>query len=150
MSALKNRITDDIKTAMRASDKSRLGTLRQVSAAIKQVEVDERRALADADVLAVLSKMIKQRREALEAFEQAGRAELAAKERAELGVIQDYMPQPLGDAQLDRLIDTAVADTGAESVKDMGKVMATLKPRVQGRADMAAVSKRVKMRLSGT
>lgn len=148
MSALKAEITDAVKQAMRAGDKSRVGILRMITAAIKQQEVDSRAELTDADVTAVLSKMVKQRREALEQYEQAGREDLAEKERTELEIIAEFLPQPLTDAEIDGLVEAAVAETGAASVRDMGRVMGVLKPKVQGRADMSAVSARVKARLS--
>ncbi|WP_435100769.1 GatB/YqeY domain-containing protein [Arhodomonas sp. AD133] len=148
MSALKVEITDAVKQAMRAGDKSRVGILRMITAAIKQQEVDSRAELTDADVTAVLSKMVKQRREALEQYEQAGREDLAEKERTELEIIAEFLPQPLTDAEIDGLVEAAVAETGAASVRDMGRVMGVLKPKVQGRADMSAVSARVKARLS--
>jgi len=133
---------------MRAGEKTRLGTLRMMSAAIKQKEVDERREMSDADLLAILDKMVKQRRESLEQYEAAGRDELAAVEYAEIAIIAEFLPQPLSDTEIDVLIDQAIADSGAESVRDMGKVMAQVKPQAQGRADMGAVSARVKARLS--
>lgn len=147
MSELKGRINDAVKQAMRAGEKERLGVLRMVTAAIKQVEIDERKELADEDVLAILSKMIKQRREGLESYEQAGRDELAAREKAEIEVISEFMPQPLSEAQIEELIDEAIAQSGAESIKDMGKVMGSLKPKLQGRADLGQVSARVKAKL---
>ena len=145
---IKQRLSDEIKRAMKAGEKDRLGTLRQIHAAIKQREVDERTELDDAATLAVLDKLAKQYRESIEQYESAGRDDLVTKERAELDVVAEFLPQPLDDAEIDRLIDEAIADAGAASVKDMGRVMATLKPQVQGRADMAAVSARVKARLS--
>ena len=148
MSELKTRISDAVKAAMRAGEKTRLGTLRMMSAAIKQKEVDERRELSDADLLAILDKMVKQRRESLEQYEAAGRDELAAVEHAEIAIIAEFLPQPLSDSEIDALIEQAIADSGAESVRDMGKVMAQVKPQAQGRADMGAVSARVKARLS--
>ena len=148
MSELKTRISDAVKAAMRAGEKTRLGTLRMMSAAIKQKEVDERREMRDADLLAILDKMVKQRRESLEQYEAAGRNELAAVEHAEIAIIAEFLPQPLSDAEIDALIDQAIHDSGAESVRDMGKVMAQVKPQAQGRADMGAVSARVKARLS--
>ncbi len=144
---LKARIQDDVKQAMRARDKERIGTLRLVSAAIKQVEVDTREELDDAGVTAVLDKMAKQRRESLEQYEKAGRDDLAAQERYELGVLADYLPEPLDDAELARLMDEAIAATGAEGMQDMGAVMGFLKPKVQGRADMKALSGAVRARL---
>ena len=147
MSELKERINAAVKAAMRAGDKARRGTLRMVMAAIKQREVDERRELSDADVLAVLSKMIKQRRESYAQYDDAGRQDLAQKEQAEIDCISEFMPQPLSDAEIDQLVDAAITETQARSVKDMGKVMGVLKPKVQGRADLGVVSARVKARL---
>ena len=148
MSELKTRISDAVKVAMRAGEKTRLGTLRMMSAAIKQKEVDERREMSDADLLAILDKMVKQRRESLEQYEAAGRDELAAVEHAEIAIIAEFLPQPLSDSEIDALIEQAIADSGAESVRDMGKVMTQVKPQAQGRADMGAVSARVKAQLS--
>ena len=145
--ALKERITDDMKSAMRAGDKERLGTIRLALAAIKQREVDERIALDDAQVLAVLDKMIKQRREAIAQFQSGGRADLVAKETAEITVLQGYLPAPMSEAEIDALIAEAIAASGAASVKDMGKVMALVKPKAQGRADMGAVSARIRQKL---
>ncbi|HXY76267.1 MAG TPA: GatB/YqeY domain-containing protein [Steroidobacteraceae bacterium] len=145
--ALKERITEDMKNAMRAGQKERLGTIRLALAAIKQREVDERITLDDAQVLAVLEKMIKQRREAITQFQSGGRADLVAKETAEIGVLQDYLPAPLSDAEIDTLIADAIKASGASSVRDMGKVMAVVKPKAQGRADMGALSARVKQKL---
>lgn len=147
MSELKARIGEAVKAAMRAGDKPRLATLRMVSAAIKQKEVDSRESLDDAAVLAVLDKMVKQRRESLAQYREAGRDDLADREQAELDLIAEFLPRPLSEAELDALIDEAVSATGAASLRDMGKVMGELKPRVQGRADMGAVSARVKARL---
>src|SRR5215470_13189998 len=146
--ALKERITEDMKSAMRSGDKERLATIRLALAAIKQREVDERITLDDAQVLAVLEKMIKQRREAITQFEAGGRADLVAKETAEIGVLQGYLPAQMSEAELDALISAAIAASGASSMKDMGKVMAAVKPKAQGRADMGAVSARIKQRLS--
>ena len=146
--SLKAQILDDIKNAMRAQDRERLGALRLISAAIKQIEVDERIELNDAQVLAVLDKMVKQRRESLEQFEKAGREDLAAKERFELGMIQAYMPEPLSAEELTALIQSAIAQLGASSIRDMGPVMNALREQVQGRADMKAVSQAVKAQLS--
>lgn len=148
MSELKTRINEAVKTAMRAGDKSRLGTLRLITAALKQREVDERKELTDDDVLATLARMVKQRRESIAQFQQAGRDDLADRELAEIAVISDFLPQPLTDAEIDRLIAQAIAETGAVGIRDMGKVMAALKPQIQGRADPAAISSRVKQRLS--
>ena len=145
--ALKERITEDMKTAMRAAEKERLGTVRLLLAAIKQREVDERVTLDDGQVLAVIEKMIKQRREAISQFESGGRSDLVAKETAEIGVLQAYLPAQLTPAEIDALIAEAIAATGAASVKDMGKVMGFVKPKAQGRADMGALSARIKQKL---
>lgn len=144
---LKLRLQNDIKTAMRGGDKLGLITLRMLSAAIKQREIDERIVLDEAQVLAVVEKLIKQRREAATQYEAGNRADLADKELAEIALLQAYLPEPLSEAELDALIEGALAETGAASVKDMGRIMATLKPAIQGRADMAIVSARVKGRL---
>ena len=146
---LKERITEDMKSAMRASDKERLSTIRMVQAAIKQREVDERIALDDAQVLAVLEKMVKQRRESIAAFEQGGRADLADKEKAEIQILAAYLPEQLTEAEVDALIQSAIAETGAASMKDMGKVMGAVKAKAAGRADMGAVSARIKAALGG-
>lgn len=145
--ALKDRITEDMKTAMRAGDKERLATVRLAMAAIKQREVDERIILDDPQVLAVLEKMIKQRREAITQFQSGGRADLVAKETAEIAVLQQYLPAPLGEAEVDTLIQEAIRETGATSMKDMGKVMAAVKAKAAGRADMGALSARIKQKL---
>jgi len=145
--ALKERITEDMKTAMRAGAKERLATVRLLLAAIKQREVDERIALDDAQVLAVIEKMIKQRREAITQFESGGRSDLVAKETGEIAVLQAYLPAQLTPAELDALISEAIAATGAASIKDMGKVMGLVKPKAQGRADMGALSARIKQKL---
>ncbi|HEY0768027.1 MAG TPA: GatB/YqeY domain-containing protein [Steroidobacteraceae bacterium] len=145
--ALKERITEDMKSAMRAGEKERLAAIRLALAAIKQREVDERIALDDGQVLAVLEKMIKQRRESIAQFESGGRADLVAKETAEIAVLQGYLPAQMSEAQIDALIGEAIAATGAASIKDMGKVMAVVKPKAQGRADMGAISARIKQRL---
>jgi uncharacterized protein len=147
--ALRDRITEDMKSAMRAGEKERLGTIRLALAAIKQREVDERITLDDAQVLAVLEKMIKQRREAITQFESGGRADLVAKESAEIKVLQHYLPAQLSAGELEALITEAIAASGAASLKDMGKVMAVVKPKAQGRADMGAVSARIKQKLGG-
>ncbi|MCW8971846.1 MAG: GatB/YqeY domain-containing protein, partial [Gammaproteobacteria bacterium] len=131
---LKETIMAEMKEAMRAKDKDRLGTIRLIQAAIKQREVDERIELDDEQVLAVLDKMVKQRRDSITQYRDAGREELAAREEAELVIIQHYLPEALSDAELDSLINEAISTTGAEAMKDMGKVMGQLKPRVQGRA----------------
>ena len=144
---LKERITEDMKSAMRSGEKERLATIRLALAAIKQREVDERIALDDTQVLAVLEKMIKQRKEAITQFQAGGRADLVAKESAEISVLEGYLPARMGDAELDALIAAAIASTGAASAKDMGKVMALVKSQAQGRADMGAVSARVKEKL---
>jgi len=146
---LKERITEDMKAAMRASEKERLSTIRLVQAAIKQREVDERIALDDAQVLAVLEKMVKQRKESIAQFEQGGRKDLADKERQEIELLQAYLPAQLPTAELDALIRDAIASTGAASIKDMGKVMGVVKSKAAGRADMAAVGARVKAALGG-
>lgn len=148
-SELKRRIADDVKAAMRSQDKPRLAALRLVSAAIKQREVDTREELDDADVVAVLEKMLKQRRDSRQQYADAGRQDLAEREAFEIEVIEAYMPERLSEQELSGLIDAALAETGASSMRDMGKVMGVLKPRVQGRADLAAVSGAVKERLSG-
>ena len=145
--ALKDRLTEDMKTAMRAADKERLGTVRLALAAIKQREVDERISLDDGQVLAVLEKMIKQRREAITQFQSGGRADLVTKETAEIAVLQQYLPAQMSAAEIDALIQEAIAATGAASIKDMGKVMAAVKPKAQGRADMGAVSARIRQKL---
>jgi uncharacterized protein YqeY len=145
---LKARITDDMKDAMRAKDAARLSTIRLLLAAIKQREVDERVELADADVLGVIEKMVKQRRESITQFEAGKRADLAAIERAEVAVLQGYLPAPLTDAEIDALIAEAVATTGATGIAGMGKVMAAVKPKLAGRADMGAVSAKIKARLT--
>jgi len=145
--ALKDRITEDMKTAMRAGEKDRLAAIRLALAAIKQREVDERITLDDTQVLAVLEKMIKQRRESVAQFESGGRQDLVDKENAEIAVLKGYLPEQMSEAQLDALIAAAIASTGATSMKDMGKVMAVVKPQAQGRADMGAVSARIKQKL---
>jgi len=149
MAALKDRITEDMKTAMRAGEKERLATIRLILSAVKQREVDERIQLDDTQVLAAIEKMIKQRKEAITQFEAGGRADLVAKETAEIAILQTYLPAQLSDAEVDALIAEAVASTGAASIKDMGKVMAAVKAKAQGRADMGAVSARIKQKLSG-
>jgi uncharacterized protein YqeY len=146
---LKVRITEDMKNAMRAKETTRLSTIRMLLAAIKQREVDERIELTDADVVAIIERMIKQRRESITAFESGSRPELAAAERAEIALLQGYMPQPLSEAEIDALIAAAVADAGASAMAAMGRVMAVLKPQLAGRADMARVSAKVKARLAG-
>lgn len=145
---LQERIRNDMKTAMREKDKARLATIRLLMAAIKQREVDERIELDDGGVIGVIEKMVKQRRESVEQYRNAGRAELADQEQFEIGILADYLPPALDEAELDRLIGEAITATGAASMRDMGRVMSTLRSRVQGRADMADVSRRVKARLS--
>jgi uncharacterized protein YqeY len=147
--SLKASITEDIKGAMRAKDQARLSAIRMLLAAIKQREVDERRELSDADVLAVIDKMIKQRRDSIAQFEAGNRADLAAVEQAEIAVLGAYMPQPLADAEIDALIAEAIDATGASGAAGMGKVMAVLKPKLAGRADLGAVSAKVKAKLAG-
>ncbi len=146
--SLKDRIQQAVKDAMRGGDKRRLGTLRLITAAIKQREVDERIELDDEQITAVVDKMTKQRRESLEQYQKAGRDDLADQETYELGVLQEFLPEPLSDTEINRMIETAMSDTGASSIKDMGKVMGVLKPQLQGRADMSAVSARIKAKLS--
>ena len=146
--SLKERITEDMKNAMRAKDSGRLGTIRMITAAIKQREVDERIVLDDNQVLAVVEKMIKTRKESITQFESGGRADLVAKEQAELAVLQVYLPAQMSEAEIDALIAEAVAATGATSIKDMGKVMGIVKAKAQGKADMGAVSARIKQKLS--
>jgi uncharacterized protein YqeY len=146
---LRTRITDDMKAAMRAREPARLSTIRLLLAAIKQREVDERREMSDSDVIAVIEKMVKQRKESIAQFEAGKRQDLADAERAEIAVLQAYLPQPLSDAEIDAEIAAAVAKIGASGPAAMGRVMAELKPRLAGRADLAAVSARVKARLAG-
>lgn len=146
--SLKDTLQNDMKAAMRAKDRERLGTIRLIQAAIKQREIDERTTLDDGEVIAVLNRMLKQRRESIAQYQAAGREDLVAKETFEAEIIQAYLPQPLSDAEIDSLIDQAIAQTGAQSVRDMGKVMAVVKDSAQGRADMAKVSGQVKARLN--
>ncbi|MDD9893442.1 MAG: GatB/YqeY domain-containing protein, partial [Gammaproteobacteria bacterium] len=134
--------------AMKAGEKDKLGVIRMVSAAIKQIEVDERKELNDAEVLAVLDKMAKQRRESIKQFREGGREDLAAVEEAEITVLQTWLPEQLSDAEIDALVAEAISATGAEGMKDMGKVMGMLKPKLQGRADMGAVSGKIKAQLN--
>lgn len=148
MSEIKQRIQDDMKSAMKAGEKSRLGVIRLIMAAIKQREVDERVQLDDAQVIAVLDKMVKQRRESIAQYTAAGRQDLADTESAEIVVLQDYLPQALSEDEIDSLVKAAVSEVGAIAIADMGKVMALLKPRMQGRADMAAVSARIRALLA--
>jgi uncharacterized protein YqeY len=146
---LKERITEDMKTAMRSGEKDRLAVIRLLQAAIKQREVDERITLDDAQITSVLEKMIKQRKESVVAFEKGARADLVAKENAEIAVLQPYLPAQLSDAELDALIAEAIASTGAASIKDMGKVMGVVKAKAAGKADMGAVGARIKSKLGG-
>jgi uncharacterized protein YqeY len=141
---LKARITDDMKAAMKGGDKARLGVIRLIQAAIKQREVDERIELDDTQVMGVLEKMLKQRRDSVSQFEAAAREDLAAQERFEIGVVQAYLPEALSDVELDAAIRDSIAETGASGPRDMGKVMTVLKAKVAGRADMQALSARVK------
>ena len=145
--SLKARITDDMKSAMKAGDKDRLKVVRQMLAAIKQVEIDKRIELDDAGILAVLEKMVKQRRDSVEQFERGGRDDLARIEQDEIEMIETYLPEPLGEAELEALIDAAFAATGAASMRDMGKVMAHIRSAAAGRADLGAVGARGKARL---
>ena len=146
---LKARITEDMKDAMRAHDAARLSTIRMLLAAIKQREIDERIELGDADVLGVIEKMVKQRKDSIVQFEAGKREDLAAKERAEIDVLHGYLPAQASEAEIDAEIAAALAATGAAGMAGMGKVMAVLKPKLAGRADMGAVSARVKAKLSG-
>jgi uncharacterized protein len=149
MSSLKDRITEDMKTAMKAKDSERLGTIRMITSAIKQREVDERIQLDDSQVLSVVEKMIKMRKESIAQFQSGGRADLAAKEQKEIDLLQTYMPEALGDAEVDALIAQAIAESGATSIKEMGKAMALLKQKAQGRTDMASASAKLKAKLGG-
>jgi uncharacterized protein len=148
MSSLKNQITEDMKSAMKAGEKDRLKVVRLILAAIKQVEVDKRIELDDAAVLAVIDKMVKQRRDSVEQFEKGDREDLAAIERAEIKVLETYLPEQLSADELAGMVDEIIAATGAESMRDMGKVMGQIKAKAAGRADMGAVSATVKERLS--
>jgi uncharacterized protein YqeY len=148
MPTLKDRIQDDMKNAMRAKEKARLSTIRLILAAIKQKEVDERISLDDSQILAVLDKMVKQRRDSIKQYEEAGRQELADKEKEEIAVLQEYLPKQADEAEIEAIIAETIAATGATSPKDMGKVMGAIKPRLQGRADMGQVSQLIKARLS--
>lgn len=146
---LKEQLAEDMKSALRAKDRERLGVLRMLLSTIKQRELDDQTELDDDAALAVIEKMVKQRRDAESQYRDAGRDDLADAESAEIVVLERYLPEPLSESELGQLVDAAVAETGAESMRDMGKVMGVLKPRVQGRADMGAVSQRVKARLQG-
>ena len=145
---LKGQITDDVKTAMKAGDKDRLKVLRLITAALKQVEVDERRELDDADVLGILTKMVKQRRDSITQYTDGNRKDLADIEAAEIEIIGTYLPEQLSDDELDELVDEAIATTGAEGIRDMGKVMGSIKSKAQGKADMGIVGAKVKARLN--
>ena len=145
--ALRERITEDMKSAMRAGEKERLAAIRLALAAIKQREIDERITLDDAQVLSVLEKMLKQRRESVTQFASGGRADLVAKENAEIALLQTYLPAQMSPAEIDALIAEAIAATGAASVREMGKVMAVVKPKAQGRVDMGVLSARIKQKL---
>ncbi len=146
---LTTRITDDVKTAMRSKDKDRLAVLRLITAAIKQIEVDQRITLDDDQVIGVLEKMLKQRKDSIEQFSKAGRDELVAQEAAEIEIIQEYLPEQLSEDEINSLINDAISATNAAGMKDMGKVMGMLKPKLAGRADMGKVSQTIKQRLSG-
>jgi uncharacterized protein YqeY len=147
-SAIKERLNDAVKEAMKAKDKDRLTVLRMATSALKQIEVDERIELDDTRVLAVIEKQIKQRKESVEQFTKGGREDLAVKERAEIVVLQEFLPAALSPAELDQIIRDTIAETGAQSAKDMGKVMNAIKPKVQGRADMSVLSQQIKSLLS--
>ena len=147
--ALKDKITEDMKAAMRAKETARLGTIRLLLAAMKQKEVDERVELTDADVLSIIEKMLKQRRESIAQFEKAGRNDLADTEKAEIAVLSAYMPQQMGEAEVADAVAAAIAETGAAGAKDMGKVMGLLKSRLAGRTDMGKLSALVKAKLQG-
>jgi uncharacterized protein len=148
MSELKQRINDDVKTAMRGKEKDRLGVLRLITAAIKQIEVDQRIELDDQQMIAVLDKLAKQHRDSIEQYDKADRKDLADKERYELGIVQEYLPAALSEEEITQLILDAIAETGATGIKDMGKVMGILKSKAQGRADMGKLSAQVKSQLS--
>lgn len=145
---LKTQLQTDMKSSMKGGDKGRLGVIRLMLAAIKQIEVDERIELDDARIIAVLDKMTKQRRESITQFDKAGRDDLTAIEQAELEIIQQYLPEALSESEINELVEQSIAATGATSIKDMGKVMGMLKPQLQGRADMGQVSQTIKTRLS--
>ena len=145
--SLKGQITEDMKSAMKAGEKDRLKVVRLILAAIKQVEIDKRIELDDAAVLSVLDKMVKQRRDSVEQFQKGNRSDLADIELAEIAVLENYLPEQLSDAELDAMIDAAIASTGAESIRDMGKVMGQIKAQAAGAADMGAVGAKVKARL---
>ncbi|MDA3869462.1 MAG: GatB/YqeY domain-containing protein [Gammaproteobacteria bacterium] len=147
-SALKNNLQDAMKAAMKAGDKQRLAVIRLIMSALKQVEVDERVELDDTRITGILDKMLKQRRESISMFDQAGRGDLASIERAEIEVIQAFLPQPLSDDEIDAIVKEAISQTGAASIKDMGKVMGIVRPQVIGRGDMSVISEKIKTTLS--
>ncbi len=147
--SLKERITDDMKAAMRSGEKERLGVIRMITAAIKQREVDERITLDDAQVLTVLEKMVKQRKESVVQFQAGNRADLVDRENAEIALLQGYLPKQLSESELDALIGEAIAAVGATTIKDMGKVMGIIKGKAQGQADMAVVGAKIKAKLGG-
>lgn len=147
--SLKARLTEDMKQALKAGDKSRLSVVRMALAAIKQREVDDRVELEDGDILGVIEKMIKQRRESASQYRSGNREDLATKEEAEVNVLADYLPEPFSDAEIEALIGQAIEATGAQTLRDMGKVMGKIKAKAQGRVDMGAVGERVKSRLAG-
>ena len=147
-SSLKPQLTDDMKSSMKSGNKHRLGVVRLILAAIKQIEVDERIELDDTRILAVLDKMVKQRRESIAQYGKAGRDDLVAVEQAEIVIIQEYLPAALSEAEINALVEQSIESTGAASIKDMGKLMGVLKPQLQGRADMGKVSQLIKSRLS--
>ena len=147
-STLKPQLTTDMKSSMKSGDKKRLGVVRLMLAAIKQIEVDERIELDDTRILAVLDKMVKQRRESISHYSDAGRDDLVAVEQAEIEIIQEYLPEALSEAEINDLIEQSITATGAATIKDMGKLMGVLKPQLQGRADMGKVSQLIKSRLS--
>lgn len=149
MDQLKERIKDDMKASMKSGEKVRLGVIRMILAAIKQVEVDERIELDDARIITVLDKMLKQRRESIKQYTDAGRLDLSAIEEAEVVIIQEFLPQALTEAEIDQMVVKAIAETGASSIKEMGAVMALLRPQMLGRADMAVVSARIKAGFAG-
>ena len=148
--SLKQSIMEDIKSAMKAKNKDQLATLRMLSAAIKQVEVDERKELEDADIISIIGKMLKQRKDSITQFEQAGRTDLKEKEEAEVVVLQNYLPEQLSDAEVEDIIKQAIAETGASGMQDMGKVMAQAKQKIAGRADMGQASQMVKALLQAS
>ncbi|MBT8151154.1 MAG: GatB/YqeY domain-containing protein [Gammaproteobacteria bacterium] len=148
-SSTKSQITSAMKDAMRAKQKERLATIRLMLAEFKRIEVDQRKDVDESEALVILDKMLKQRRDSIEQFEKAGRDDLASQEKAEIAVIQEFMPEPLSEAEISDMIKAAVAESGAESMRDMGKVMAILKPQLQGRADLGKVSGAIKKQLAG-